>query len=650
MASSRLQEALTELRQAVALAQLPLQLPGADDQSRAVREMTAQLDDYILPRLATIDAPLLAVVGGSTGAGKSTLVNSLVGRVVTRPGVIRPTTKAPVLVHHSSDRHWFDSERILLGLSRTTGQSNDQRELQLVTEDTIPPGLAILDAPDVDSVVEENRRLAAQLLAAADLWLFVTSAARYADAVPWEFLLHAAERSAAVAVVLDRVPPAAMGDIPAHLGQMMTERGLGNSPLFAVPETTVDDEGLLPDSAVSPIRTWLATLAADAASRQQVVHQTLDGAIGALTARTPALTAALDDQHGILAQLREDADKSYAEAVRAVNVQTADGTLLRGEVLTRWHDFVGTGEIFRILDQKIGWLRDRVLNLFRGTPAGAEKVTVAVESGLEALLREEGEAAAERAEAAWRANPAGRALLDRVKGDLSRSSRDYASDAARTIRDWQSAVLDIVADEGMEKRSHARFLAFGVNTVGVALMIVVFAYTGGLTGAEVGVAGGTAALAQRVLEAVFGDDAVRRLAKKAKADLDARVEGLMAVELRRFHEILDAIDVDPERAETIRKATAAVEAARSGDGLPTPDGGVAAELAPEDLPERQRVELRIAEERAAAEREGLPHRPAPAELGTGEQVGAPYGLEAARGDVVDAEIVEPVRREQGEDR
>ena len=646
MASSRLQEALTELRQAVALAQLPLQLPGADDQSRAVREMTAQLDDYILPRLATIDAPLLAVVGGSTGAGKSTLVNSLVGRVVTRPGVIRPTTKAPVLVHHSSDRHWFDSERILLGLSRTTGQSNDQRELQLVTEDSIPPGLAILDAPDVDSVVEENRKLAAQLLAAADLWLFVTSAARYADAVPWEFLLHAAERSAAVAVVLDRVPPAAMGDIPAHLGQMMTERGLGNSPLFAVPETTVDEEGLLPDSAVSPIRTWLATLAADAATRQRVVHQTLDGAIGALAARTPALTAALDDQHGILAQLREDADKSYAEAARAVNVQTADGTLLRGEVLTRWHDFVGTGEIFRILDQKIGWLRDRVLNFFRGTPAGAEKVTVAVESGLEALLREEGEAAAERAEAAWRANPAGRALLDQVKGDLSRSSRDYASDAARTIRDWQSAVLDIVADEGMEKRSQARFLAFGVNTIGVALMIVVFAYTGGLTGAEVGVAGGTAALAQRVLEAVFGDDAVRRLAKKAKADLDARVEGLMATELRRFHEILDAIEVDPERAEAIRRATAAVEAARSGDGLPTPEGGVAAELAPEDLPERQRVELRIAEERAAVEQDGLPYRPAPAELGTGEHVGAPYGLEATPGDVVEAEIVEPVRREE----
>ncbi len=56
--------------------------------------------------------------------------------------------------------------------------------------------------------MERNRSLAAQLLAAADLWLFVTSAARYADQVPWGFLKQAADRSAAVAIVLDRTPPA----------------------------------------------------------------------------------------------------------------------------------------------------------------------------------------------------------------------------------------------------------------------------------------------------------------------------------------------------------------------------------------------------------------------------------------------------------
>jgi hypothetical protein len=562
-----LESALAELRAAVVPVSLPLPLPGADEQRKVTQEIIRQLDDYIMPRLATIDAPLLAVVGGSTGAGKSTLVNSLVGRQVSAPGVIRPTTRAPVLVHHSEDARWFTDDRILPGLARSTGASKDSRSLQLVTEDSIPPGLALLDAPDIDSVVVENRQLATQLLAAAELWLFVTSAARYADAVPWSFLRAAAARSAAVAVVLDRVPPRAMTEVPPHLGHLMSERGLGDSPLFAVPETTVDSEGLLPASAIQPIRGWLAALAADQASRAKVVHQTLDGAIAALAAKAPALAESIDEQLEVIEQLRAEADRSYSEAVRTVGVQTADGTLLRGEVLARWHEFVGTGEFFRALEQKVSWLRDRLMAALRGEPPGAGNLKVAVESGLESLLREEAAAAAERAEASWQANAAGRALIESADIDLSRSSPDFDRRATRAVRDWQGAVLDLVADEGMTKRSRARFYALGINGIGVALMIVVFAHTGGLVGAEIGVAGGTAVLAQRILEAVFGDQAIRRLAQTAKDDLDARVQALLADELVRYHKILDGLAVDSEYSERLRAAAAAVESAREG-GLP----------------------------------------------------------------------------------
>jgi septin family protein len=148
-----------------------------------------QVDDYLLPRLQRLDAPLLVVVGGSTGAGKSTLVNSLVRRQVSRSGVLRPTTRAPVLVHSPVDAHWFTDQRVLPGLARVTGEEEELSPdlpittVRLVADDALPSGLAILDAPDVDSVVDSNRQLAAQLLAAADLWLFVTTAARYADAV-----------------------------------------------------------------------------------------------------------------------------------------------------------------------------------------------------------------------------------------------------------------------------------------------------------------------------------------------------------------------------------------------------------------------------------------------------------------------------------
>lgn len=552
MSISSLVSALTDLRGALERVRLPLALPKSVDAERSAANAVRQFDDYILPRLEALGAPLLCVVGGSTGAGKSTLVNSLIGREVSQPGVIRPTTRSPVLVFHPDDVDAFQSDRILPGLGRTFNQTHDTSAVQLVPEPSLPAGLAILDAPDIDSVVSENRVLAAQLLAAADLWLFVTSAARYADAVPWEYLRSAAERSAVVAVVLDRVPPAAMNEVPRHLGQLMTERGLGASPLFAVPETQVDEHGLLPDASVSPIREWLSGLAADQASRQAVVVQTLDGAIRSIVNMVPRVADAMDAQSEAFARLREDADASFSEAMRTVSVQTADGTLLRGEVLARWQDFVGTGEFMRAVEQKIGWLRDRMMSALKGEPRQTQDVQLAVESGLEALLIAEGQRAAERAEAAWRSSPAGRVVLERTHEDLSRVDADFPQLAARTIRDWQGDVLDLVGEVGAEKKSTARFLALGVNGLAVALMVLVFSQTGGLTGAEVGIAGGSALLAQRLLEAVFGEDAVRRLARTAKERLDERVQTLMATELGRYHRALDGLRFEQRLSGQLR--------------------------------------------------------------------------------------------------
>ncbi|MFZ1285188.1 MAG: GTPase domain-containing protein [Propionicimonas sp.] len=562
MGAEELSQSLSLLRDALAGVRFPLNLPERDEIAARVRGAVGQLDDYVLPRLARLDAPLLAVVGGSTGAGKSTLVNSVIGRVVSAPGVIRPTTRSPVLVHHPEDADWFASDRILPGLARSHDSVADARTLQVVPEPSLPRGLAILDAPDVDSVVAENRALAGQLLAAADLWLFVTSAARYADAVPWEYLRSAAERQAVVAVVLDRVPPAAMGEVPAHLGQMMVQRGLATSPLFAVPETSVDARGLLPVSAIEPIRGWLAELAADAATRHAVVLQTLDGAIGSLVGLSGPVTEAIGAQATASELLRSDAEASFAEAVRTVSVQTADGTLLRGEVLARWHDFVGTGEFFRAVEQKIGSLRDRLMAAVRGEPKQAVDVRLAVESGMEVLIREEGEAAARRTHSAWQSHPAGRQVLASARVDLSRASSEFEVGAQQAIRDWQADVMGLVSSVGASKRSAARFWALGVNGVGVALMILVFSQTGGLVGAELGVAGGTAVLAQRLLEAIFGEDAVRRLAKQAKTQLDGRVEALMARELTRYLAEVDAIDVRAERAGLVVEAVEAVARVR----------------------------------------------------------------------------------------
>jgi len=561
---------LVRLRGSLQAAVLPLEMPGVDEARSARQEMVDQLEDYVLPRLMTIDAPLLAVVGGSTGAGKSTLVNSLVGRRVTEPGVLRPTTRSPVLVHHPDDAIWFGQDRLLPDLERVTHTTTDPEALQLVASETVPAGLAILDAPDIDSVEERNRTLAAQLLAAGDLWLFVTSAARYADQVPWDFLRLAAERSTAVAIVLDRTPPEAVQTVATHLARMLASRGLKDSPLFTVNEGPVSDDGLLEAAAVADIRGWLASLADDSEARAAVVKQTLDGAIRTLTRRSHAVADATAEQVAAVLRLREDVDTAYDRAIAAVTTASADGTLLRGEVLARWQEFVGTGELLKSLENRVGWLRDRVVNAIKGKPQQAERVTVAVESGLETLILEHAEAAAERAAGSWQSLESGKALLAEAGEDLGRASRDLRRRAERSVRDWQNDVLEMVRTEGADKRGTARFLAYGVNGLSVALMVVVFAHTAGLTGAEVGIAGGSAVLGQKLLEAVFGDQAVRSLAERSRRSLEERVTALLESERARYTDLLDSLEIDAEAPDRLRAASRRVDDLRfAGAQRPT---------------------------------------------------------------------------------
>ncbi|MEP7333318.1 MAG: dynamin family protein, partial [Terracoccus sp.] len=514
---SALLDAVRDVRAAVADARLPLELPGIAAARSARTRLLDQLGDYVIPRLEALDAPLLAVVGGSTGSGKSTLINSLVGREVSSPGVLRPTTRSPVLVHHPSDGPWFSGQRVLPGLSRVTGAQADSEgsgSLRLVSTDAVWPGLALVDAPDIDSVVSTNRELAGQLLAAADLWLFVTTAARYADAVPWDLLREAAERGTSVAVVLDRVPSEAVGEIRPHLASMLREQGLAQAPVFTVTETALR-EGLLPRDEVEPLQTWLRTLAGDAVARAEVVRHTLRGALESLDSRVTALAGSSAEQAGAVDTLIAVAHEAYGDAHHQVRVGMVDGTLLRGEVLARWQEFVGTGEFFRQVESTVSRLRDRFTAFVKGEPARAENLGEALQNGVEALIANRAELAASTTARQWRALPGGQQLLVTDPG-LSRSSSSVDERIARLVRDWQGDILQMVRHEGKDRRSTARIMAYGVNGLGVVLMLVTFASTAGITGAEVGIAGGTAVIGQKLLEAVFGDQAVRELARKAR--------------------------------------------------------------------------------------------------------------------------------------
>ncbi|MCF2706564.1 GTPase domain-containing protein [Arcanobacterium haemolyticum] len=557
--------ALTNLRREVAEASFVLPASMADTGQRVRKDILQQLDDYIIPRYASLDAPLVAVVGGSTGSGKSTLVNSLVGRVVSKASAVRPTTRRPVLVHARGERSYFEGDRILPSLRRVVGDDVPDTsvtpgapitEIALVEAETLPCGLAVIDSPDIDSVAVENRELATQLLAGADLWIFVTTAARYADAIPWEILGEAVARNIVVAVILNRVPDGVEQEIRPDLVRRLRERGLGSAPLFVIGEHL--DDGRIPQSVLEPLRGWISGLTSDAAARTSVARQSVAGAVDALLAKEKVLHLALSEQESGVRVLNEAVDEARAQAVETIVASLDNGALLRGEVMDRWQEIAGTGEWMKKLESGVASLRDRVARWFGGRASvSPEGATDAIEDSLHSLFVAEGEHAERVLARAWDAQG--------LPLPVEQGSRDavMSEEASLAVRDWQRSIFRMVEDEGRSKRSLARVLSFGVNALGVALMVVIFASTAGLTGGEVAVAGGTAVVAQRVLEAVFGDEAVRSMAKRARLDLRERARSFVDGQMEPFVRAADELRAVEGMTTKVAAAFAGVASARA---------------------------------------------------------------------------------------
>lgn len=577
--------------------------------------MTRQLDDYILPRSASVDNPLTIVVGGSTGAGKSTLVNTLLGEPLTQSGAIRPTTRHPVLLHRAEDEAALSPERFLptLPRTRTSGMNAGSqalpgldpkiaRALIPITTSALPQGIALIDAPDIDSVSEENRTLAKELLSAADLWLFVTTANRYADAVPWELLHEAAARSIAIAVVLNRVPEGDEEAIENDLRRMLDEAGIHAVLIHTVTEQPRDENGMLAPVSLAPLTLWIRELGADAPARAAIARQTLAGAVETLAGNLQIIAEEQARQQAAHQSLAAIAAEEYEDALTTIDSALSDGSLLRGEVLSRWHDFVGTGDFFRSLDSTIGRLRDRVGSALRGQPAAAQKVEDALESGIHAVVLDAAARASENTRTRWRASRAGRSLLARLdasqvvsvapqavsaapqavavapqavsaapeqnangeakgndaKGEVQSAEDIFSAAVAEQIRLWQGSVLEMIREEGADKRKRARFLSLGVNATAVMLMVAAFSLTGGITGIEAGIAGGSGVVGTKLLESIFGEDAVRRMATRARTDLLERMANLLTEHAQPFTAVLEETDPQAD-AEDIHRAAEQVQ-------------------------------------------------------------------------------------------
>ncbi len=617
-----LEAALLNLRKRIAAIPLVFQISGSAEVKGERGKLLSQIDDYLLPRVRRSAAPVLVALVGSTGAGKSTLVNSIVGAPVSATGVRRPTTNSPVLACHPDEIDWFAENNFLPTLPRVRqdGLARPGRDglLVLAASEGMPRGIALLDTPDIDSVVQAHHEFAYQFLDASDLWLFMTSASRYADGPVWEILQHARDRKASLGVVLSRIPQAYRTELVDHFSAMLDANGIAAADRFVIPEIPLID-GMLPADAYQPIRDWLADTADRADRRVAVLSQTMSGVLDTFKTRIPAIAAHVEAQVVLRAELRRAAETAYVNAFTEASVGMKDGTLLRGEVLARWEDCVVAGDLRPRRGAKPPRSGNKKGKRARRGPSRPAALNASLRSAIESFIVSAADRAAEHVEGSWRADPAGAVLLadaaaERARdvrakqvfesvfgpagqsggGDLadadikaadvikaadaahasvfSRSSPDLALRATRAVGAWQDHLTRLV--EGEDLRPAVRRISFDDEALSLVILMAMLGEaapdaagpgTRGVPGASpAGPEGGSVYTEPlRMLTSVFGAVMLTEILAKARADLLDRVRLLLDEEMVRFVEVLDAAGAcDDVAAIRLYQAEFSLEAVR----------------------------------------------------------------------------------------
>ena len=610
---ARLLEAtLLNLHKRIAAIPLVFDIPGAEEITAERAKLLSQIDDYLLPRVRQSAAPLLVALVGSTGAGKSTLVNSVVGTQVSQTGVRRPTTNSPVLACHPDDIHWFAENMFLPTLPRVRqeGLARPGRDglLVLAASEGMTKGIALLDTPDIDSVVRAHYDFAYQFLDASDLWLFMTSASRYADAPVWELLQHARDRGAALGVVLSRVPPSHRTELVAHFNAMLDANGIQAANRFVIPETGIVD-GFLPDDIFQPIRDWLNETAQHADRRVAVLSQTMSGTLDTFKTRVPRLAAHVDAQVVLGTRLRREAEAAYANALAEFDEGSAGGRLLAGEVLARWQDYAASGDLSTALRGRRGAGAIRRGGKRARTEATTTRyaaLETALRAAVSALVLSVADRAAEQVSRVWRDNPGGAALLDsaeasRVRderairefesafggppsagtapgdgpqaaneGAFDRSSPDLPLRISRAVSAWQDQLMRLMQSEVARRPGGGTVHDIAPATV-VAFVAMLAAPGQGSAftpvqreaAAEGDGRDAAGAVPRDVLASVVGDSECDALVAQARKDLRQRIGLLLDEEMLRFGEVIEgAGQVDAIAAVRLYQAEYSLEAAR----------------------------------------------------------------------------------------
>ncbi|MGE0517932.1 MAG: GTPase [Candidatus Binatia bacterium] len=225
-----------------------------EDAPPATAEALDLLERDLLPRSAGGDASLIAGIVGPNNAGKSALFNALIGRElspsVPAGGATRRLVGAagPAILSQLRAEPTLARFR-LRPFAREGGDSpltpaEDPAELLIAEEAAVPPGLLLIDTPDFDSILNDNRVASESLLAVADLVIAVVTKHSYQNRAVVSFLERWLQHGRPWMLVYNEGSDAAVAR--AHAAKLAADVGTPPLASFWAPHSLAVQRGEAP--------------------------------------------------------------------------------------------------------------------------------------------------------------------------------------------------------------------------------------------------------------------------------------------------------------------------------------------------------------------------------------------------------------------
>ncbi len=403
--------ALEDLAWTLDRARFRLPLPGNEEREARRVELLIAIRRYLLPRMQESDAPLVAALVGPTGAGKSTVLNALAQQEASATGPLRPTTINPLIWAHRSHaaRYW---QEFVTAVQQKVG-----REVETVLgDDPLLHSLTLVDSPSFEVERDDGGPATDDVLAVADMCVFVTSAGRYADADSWDLAKTAQQRGLPTLFVVNRLPPGSAQVVLQHYAELLAAEGLLSaadpSLIFPITEQQAGSPGVLPPGSVAALRAELTQLA-DRELAVSMARQAKRGAIDDVVSRARALATGLATEADVGHRLLDLVEQAYERQAGRLSEEFAQG--------------------------RFSYLANETWNATTAQLAGV----VTRLAGL----------AAQEAAARWEEDPIGRRLLAVDGGDrLWRHGAETRRAAELQLQGWATAVEQLSVELPKQRR------------------------------------------------------------------------------------------------------------------------------------------------------------------------------------------------------